>query len=197
MENKNQNEELEIQHRLYIMDEGINVSELPSEIKQAMRNFNAKLKKYEDTDDEATENDLFYELQQDDVSIADNILTWWEDKNSEEEEEVEEEEEEPKTASVKNQGKANGNNNQPAAKGNNDPKASETVVETPPEPTPTPTPAPAPISLEQKVRDLLKDNVISLKDLTDAIGEEPEYPEHIIGKLRLRKQYLKKFYEVV
>jgi hypothetical protein len=207
MGNQNDNEEMEIQHRLYIEEEEINVSELPNEIKQAMRNFNAKLKKYEETEEEEEQNDLFYELQQDDVAIADDILTWWEDKNSEEEEEhevEEEEEEEEKQQPVK----ANNPPPAPKAEVKNPTQPKEEVKTPPPAPVaevvapPVPVeevktpPAPQMNPTEQKVRDLIKNNVISVSDLTSAIGGEPEYPEHQVGKLLLRKQYLKPFYEV-
>jgi len=192
---ENQNDEMEIQHRLYIQDEEINVSQLPNEIKQAMRSFNAKLKKYEESEDENEENQLFYELQQDDVAIADDILTWWEDENSEDDEEVDEEEEE---TVVKNQQPAQQKPNQqqqPAQQ----PAAQVNTQQTPP-PESTPPPPPAPVdkvdATEQKVRDLIKNNIISVSDLTNAIGGEPEYPEHQVGKILLRKQYLKPFYEV-
>ncbi|MBK7362950.1 MAG: hypothetical protein IPJ01_11700 [Micavibrio sp.] len=197
MENQNQNEnneneEMEIQHRLYIEEEEINISELPNEIKQAMRNFNAKLKKYEDSEDEAEQNELFYELQQDDVAIADDILTWWEDKNSEDEEEVseeEEEQEEEKKEPVKT------NTAQPKAEVKTPQPNAEVKTPQPVEEVKTP-PAPQVNPAEQKVRDLIKNNIISVNDLTNAIGGDPEYPEHQVGKLRLRKQYLKPFYEV-
>ena len=78
------NEELEIQHRNLIEEEEIVISELPIEIKKQMRDFNEKLKEYEETEDE----DLFFELQQDDVLIADNIVTYLEDLEGDDEEEV-------------------------------------------------------------------------------------------------------------
>lgn len=197
MENQNDNEEMEIQHRLYIVDEDINVDELPNEILKAMRNFNAKLKKYEESEDESEQNDLFYELQQDDVSIADDMLTWWEDENSEEEEEHEtEEEEQPQHQQQRNNGnngqsvnnnRNNNGNNGNAPAQNNQNQTSVTPV------TPVSNVDPS----EQKVRDLIKNKVISVADLTNAIGREPEYPEHQVGNIRLRKQYLKAFYEVL
>lgn len=158
---ENENEELEIQHREYILEEDIEINDLPNEIKQAMRNFNAKLKRYEDIDDEEEENELFYELQQDDVAIADDILSWWEDVNSEDENEEEEEYD------------LDDDDSNNAIKNNN------IVV------------------IENRVRSLITDNKISVSDLTNAIGGEPEYPEQQIGKIRLRKAYLKPYYEVV
>lgn len=211
MSNENNNEELEIQHRLYIQEEEINIPDLPSEIKQAMRDFNAKLKKYEESEDEETNDKLFLELQQDDVKIADNILTWWEDFNSEddEEEEYEEEEEEEeegegskpvevdskKTAQPKVETPA-----QPKVETPAKPKVetpAQPKVETPAQPkVETPAQPKVEESMEQKVRNLLKDNVISKSDLESIIGREADYPNQIVGNLKLRKQYLKPFYQV-
>ena len=193
---ENQNEELEIQHRLYIQEENINVSDLPNEIKQAMRNFNAKLKVYEDTDDESEENELFYQLQQDDVAIADDILTWWEDENAEGEEEIDEEEEEEEEEEEKQRPAQQ----QPAQQQpvQQQPVQQQPVQQQPAKQQPAKQqPAQQVDPTEQKVRDLIKNNVISVAELTNAIGGEPEYPEHQVGKMRLRKQYLRPFYEVL
>ena len=76
-------EEMSIQHRELIEEEGINISDLPDEIKKDMRNFNSKLKEYEENGD----IDLYYELEQDDITIADNIQTWLEDNESDDEDE--------------------------------------------------------------------------------------------------------------
>ena len=213
MSNENNNEELEIQHRLYIQEEEINIPDLPSEIKQAMRNFNAKLKKYEESEDEETSNQLFLELQQDDVKIADGILTWWEDFNSEdddeedyenEEEEEEEEEEEgskptevdsKKTAQPKVETPA-----QPKVETPAQPKVeapAQPKVETPAQPkVEVPAQPKVEETIEQKVRNLIKNNVISKSDLENILGREADYPTQIVGSLKLRKQYLKPFYEV-
>lgn len=158
---ENENEELEIQHREYILEEDIEINDLPNEIKQAMRNFNAKLKRYEDIDDEEEENELFYELQQDDVAIADAILSWWEDYNSEDDSEEEEEYE------------LDDDNDANAIQKN-------TII-----------------AIQQKVHALITDNKISVSDLTNAIGGEPDYPEQQVGNIRLRKTYLKPYYEVI
>jgi hypothetical protein len=165
---ENENEELEIQHRQYIVEEDIEIDDLPNEIKQAMRNFNAKLKRYEDIDDEEEENELFFELQQDDVAIADAILSWWEDYNSEDDSEEEEEYE------LDDDNDDNDNDK------NNDAVQKNTII-----------------AIQQKVSALITDNKISVVDLSNAIGGEPDYPEQQVGNIRLRKTYLKPYYEVI
>jgi len=50
--------------------------------------------------------------------------------------------------------------------------------------------------MEQKVRNLLKNDVISKSDLENILGREADYPNQIVGNLKLRKQYLKPFYQV-
>lgn len=162
---ENENEELEIQHRQYIVEEDIEINDLPNEIKQAMRNFNAKLKRYEDIDDEDEENELFYELQQDDVAIADDILSWWEDVNSEDDDDEEQEYELDDEDDDRNNNAIQKNNSV--------------------------------MAIQQKVVSLIKDNKISVSELSNAIGGEPDYPVQQVGNLRLRKAYLKPYYEVV
>ena len=155
-----QENEIEIQHRIVIEEDDIEISELPSEIRNAMRRFNTKLKEYEVSGDA----DLFHEIMQDDIVIADNITTWIEDNLSEEEEEDDSYADDSKQ---KAQAQA--------------PQAQATQVS----------------ALEQKVRDSIKNGLISVEELEKIIDREPDYPNEQIGNLRLRKQYLKPFYEAI
>lgn len=199
----NQDDEIEIQHRTLIEEEEIDISDLPKEIKSAMRNFNTKLKKYEETEDA----EIFLELQQDDSAIANNILTYIEDleaEEDEEEEEGEEEEEEQEPVKNKQQAKKAPVAQAPVAQA---PVAPEPVVVPPapvaqtpvvePEPVVVP-PAPAPeLSSEEKVKNAMKDGIISVTDLEKIINQEPDYPYQIVGNLKLKKQYLRPYYESV
>ena len=162
MEN-NDNKEIEIEHRLVIEEEGIEISDLPKEIRQAMRAFNQKLAKYEQTGNE----DLYYELQQDDVAIADGIENWIEDNESEDDDEDESylEQQEAK-AQAEAQAKAQASQQNQGSQ------------------------------VEQKILSTAKNNIISLEDLQNIIGREPDYPIEKIGQLTLKKQYLKPFYEI-
>ena len=200
MANQEENDEIEIQHRTLIEEEDIDISDLPSEIRNSMREFNKKLKKYEESGD----SKLFFEIQQDDVAIANNILTFIEDEESEEEEETEEEEEgneEEETTPVSTK-KASIKTSRPAPVTKVEQKATPVVtpVVTPPvvaTPTPTPTPTPAPTkSAEEQVKEAMKDGVISVADLERIINQEPDYPNQVVGSLKLRKQYLRPYYEL-
>jgi hypothetical protein len=158
----NNNDELDIQHRVLIEEEDIDVSELPREIQIAMRDFNKKLVKYEETGSE----ELFFQLQQDDVAIADDIQTFIEDNESDEEDEddtyVDDDEE--------NEEKKSDSTNAVVATNN--------------------------VSLiENKIRESLKNNLISVEDLQKILSREPDYPTEKVGNLKLRKLYLKPFYE--
>lgn len=158
-----QENEIEIQHRIVIEEDDIEISELPNEIRNAMRRFNTKLKEFEVSGDA----DLFHELMQDDIVIADNITTWIEDNLSEEEEE-------------------------------DDSYADDSKAQTPQTPQAQTPQAPKQVHpLEQKVRDSIKNGIISVEELEKIIDREPDYPTDQIGSLRLRKQYLKPFYEVI
>ncbi len=160
---KEENEDFDIQHRLLIEEEEIDEDELPLEIQKAIRAFDIKLDKFEETNDAR----LFLELQQDDVAIADDIQTFIEDSESEDDEDeddsyVDEEEEETTQGQAQIQQQAN---NQIS-------------------------------DLEKLVIGNLKENKISVEKLQQILKREPDYPNQIIGKIRLRKLYLKPFYEV-
>ena len=163
--NPNEDDELEIQHRTLIEEENLEISELPNEIKSAMRKFNAKLEEYEETGDP----ELFFELQQDDIAIADDILTFLEDND----EEGEEDEEEDDTY----------------ANDEDEDSKSQAQAQVPP--------APAGLSeMEKSIRAVAVNGKISVEDLEKIIKREPDYPNEQVGNLILKKQYLKPFYEV-
>ena len=151
--NDNDNKEIEIEHRLVIEEEKIEISELPEEIRQAMRLFNKKLDKYEQTGDD----NLYYELQQDDVAIADGIENWLEDNEADDENEDD-------------------SYLQQAAPQQAAPQAN---------------------SIQEKLLAVVKNNTISVQDLQNIIGREPDYPTEKVGNLIFKKQYLKPFYELV
>jgi hypothetical protein len=164
-----QENEIEIQHRIVIEEDDIEISDLPNEIRNAMRRFNTKLKEFEVSGNA----DLFHELMQDDIVIADNITTWIEDNLSEEEEEDDSYDDDSKAQTPQTQ--------TPQAQTPQAPQAQAKQVH----------------PLEQKVRDSIKNGIISVEELEKIIDREPDYPTDQIGSLRLRKQYLKPFYEVV
>lgn len=162
--NPNEDDELEIQHRTLIEEENLEISELPNEIKSAMRKFNAKLEEYEETGDP----ELFFELQQDDIAIADDILTFLEDNDEGEEDEEEDDTyaDDEEEENSKSQAQAQSS-------------------------------APSGLSeMEKSIRAVAVNGKISVEDLEKIIKREPDYPNEQVGNLILKKQYLKPFYEV-
>ena len=199
MANQNENNEEVINHRELMEEEGLSIKDLPKEIQNQIKDFDNKLKKYEQTEDEDEESDIFLELQQDDVNIADNIQNWLEDNNSDGEDEEDynpdEDDEEEEKKPVAN----NGNNKKPLPKQNQPIPNNNSISNTN---TKTNNNAGNNIispakTVEQKIRENINNNVITVDKLTEIIGGEPDYPEHKIGSLRLRKQYLKPFYELI
>jgi hypothetical protein len=169
MENNDNDKEIEIEHRLVIEEEEIDINELPEEIRQAMRLFNKKLSKYEQTEDES----LYYELQQDDVAIADGIENWLEDNESDDNDEDDSYlEDKSKSQAAPQQQQQSAPQQQQAA---------------PQQPN----------SIQEKLLAVVKNNTISVQDLQNIIGREPDYPTEKVGNLILKKQYLKPFYELV
>lgn len=166
-----ENNEIEIQHRELIDEENIDISDLPTEIKNAMRKFNAKLARYEENED----TNLFYELQQDDVAIANDILTWVEDNEADDDDEEEEDGTYLDDDDDNDYYANSGNSNQQTQQTQQNNNANQ---------------------LEQKVLSMIKNNVISVEALQSVLGREPDYPFEQVGKLKLKKQYLKPFYEV-
>jgi hypothetical protein len=157
-------DEIEIQHRILIEEEEINISDLPPEVRNAMRKFNAKMKEYEETED----SDLFYELQQDDIAIADDITTWLEDIEGDENDEQDDDDSYMSDEDEQSQNSQAKNTNSPTNTSD----------------------------IENKIRANAKNGVISIDDLQSILGREPNYPSEKIGSLVLNKQYLKPFYEL-
>ena len=181
MENNDNDKEIEIEHRLVIEEEKIDISELPEEIRQAMRLFNKKLSKYEQTGEE----NLYYELQQDDVAIADGIENWLEDNEADDEDEDESylEDKSDKSKSAPQQ----------AA-----PKQAQAPQQSVPQQAPQQAAPPQQAnSIQDKLLAVVKNNTISVQDLQNIIGREPDYPTEKVGNLIFKKQYLKPFYELV
>jgi hypothetical protein len=190
MENNDNDKEIEIEHRLVIEEEEIDISELPEEIRQAMRLFNKKLSKYEQTEDES----LYYELQQDDVAIADGIENWLEDNEAEDEDDEDESylEESDKSKAQDKQAQAPAPAQAPAQAPSQAPAQAPAQ-----EPAQEPQQAPKVDSVQEKLLAVVKNNIISVQDLQNIIGREPDYPTEKVGNLILKKQYLKPFYELV
>jgi hypothetical protein len=124
-----------------------------------MRLFNKKLDKYEQTGDD----NLYYELQQDDVAIADGIENWLEDNEADDDE-------------------------------NEDDSYLQQAA---PQQAAPQQAAPQSNSIQEKLLAVVKNNTISVQDLQNIIGREPDYPTEKVGNLIFKKQYLKPFYELV
>jgi DNA topoisomerase IB len=52
-------------------------------------------------------------------------------------------------------------------------------------------------SLEKRVKNRLTDNRISLKDLAEIVGREPNYPNEYVGDLKLQKCFLLPYYRLL
>jgi DNA mismatch repair ATPase MutL len=208
--------ESDIQHRLLLEENEIDISDLPREIKNAMRGFNTKLTEYEKTG----ESSVFYELKEDDANIADMITVWLEEMEAEEEEEQDDsaqqqsQNQNPNMTQNQNGSQKNQqapqtnqsaqpqqtneeqNNSQPS---NTDETAASTepVAQTP---AAVSEPETGDALLEKKIKAQLKNvdgnMVIDKAVLESIIGREAEWPDERVGSLRLEKQFLKPFYKL-
>lgn len=166
-------EEMDIQHKLLIDEEGIDVSELPKEIIRAIRSFNIKLDRFEKVGTEK----LYLELQQDDIAIADAIQNYLEDSDNEDDDD------EDDSYLSDDDNDDNENKELPL----NEEHIKEEVKEE----------VNIGTDIETMIVKTLKDNLISVQNLEAILGREPDYPTEQIGKIKLRKVYLKPFYELV
>ena len=164
---KEENEDFDIQHRLLIEEEEIDEDELPLEIQKAIRTFDIKLDRFEETNDAR----LFLELQQDDVAIADDIQTFIEDGESDEDDEDD---------SYADDDDDDDDDEDDNSKATQQSQVTQTATLT---------------DIEKLVLENIKENKISVEKLQQILKREPDYPNQIIGKIRLRKLYLKPFYE--
>ena len=164
---KEENEDFDIQHRLLIEEEEIDEDELPLEIQKAIRAFDIKLDRFEETNDAR----LFLELQQDDVAIADDIQTFIEDGESDEDDEDD---------SYADDDDDDDDDEDDNSKATQQSQVTQTATLT---------------DIEKLVLENIKENKISVEKLQQILKREPDYPNQIIGKIRLRKLYLKPFYE--
>lgn len=162
-----QENEETINHRELMEEEGLTIKQLPKEIQSQIKNFDKKLSLYESIEDEEDANRLFHELTQDDISIADNIQNWIEDISIDDEEEEDYSDEKD----IKSESQPVQNQQAVSQQTKND--------------------------TEQIIRQNLQNNLISVDKLIEILGQEPDYPEHKIGALKLKKLYLKPFYQLV
>jgi hypothetical protein len=167
---KEENEDFDIQHRLLIEEEEIDEDELPLEIQKAIRAFDIKLDRFEETNDAR----LFLELQQDDVAIADDIQTFIEDGESDEDDE------DDSYADDADDDDDDEDDEDDNSKATQQSQVTQTATLT---------------DIEKLVLENIKENKISVEKLQQILKREPDYPNQIIGKIRLRKLYLKPFYE--
>ena len=166
---KEENEDFDIQHRLLIEEEEIDEDELPLEIQKAIRTFDIKLDRFEETNDAR----LFLELQQDDVAIADDIQTFIEDGESDEDDEDD-------SYADDDDDDDDDDDEDDNSKATQQSQVTQTATLT---------------DIEKLVLENIKENKISVEKLQQILKREPDYPNQIIGKIRLRKLYLKPFYE--
>jgi hypothetical protein len=165
-------EEMDIQHKLLIDEEGIDVSELPRDIIKAIRSFNIKLDRFEKVGTEK----LFLELQQDDIAIADAIQNYLEDSDIEDDDDDEDD-------SYLSDNDDDDKNELPQNQQQVQQQVEEEVK--------------VPVDIETLIVQNLKNNLISVQDLETILKREPDYPTEQVGKIKLRKVYLKPFYELV
>lgn len=150
-------------------EEEIDISDLPKEIKNHIQTHKALISRYNTT----PTGNIYKTIIKKDLEICDMIQNWLEEDLPEEElehEQQENEKEEEKKESPENQ----------QQKEKPEQKENQKIEK-----------------LKQAILSKVKDNKITVKDLTDILGRHPKYPEEIIGDIRLRKNFLRSDYSLL
>jgi hypothetical protein len=161
-------EELKLQVYTLLEEEELSVNDLPQEIKNKMNGLRMLHSRYK----KDPKQNIYETLLQNDIKICDMIQDWLDEEVEDEEPEAPQAPKAPIVPQV--------------------PQAPQA-----PKPTQTPpanTPPTQQVSAEERVANhiiqLLSGNRITTAKLTEILGSKPNFPEHKIGSLKLRRVYL-------
>jgi hypothetical protein len=196
--------ELNLIHEELINEEGVNVADLPLEIRKKIKGFNLLHGRLMNN----PENEkLFVTLQKQSISIADEVQNWLESDFDEEDEE-----EEQKTSKTSN---SNKNNDEDEDEEEDDDeeededdeeqikKKTTKQVETQNKPVEQNVSNPknfGNLLMEKKILAIITNNndgKISVEYLRNIIGKEPDYPTQAVNNIVLKKIFLSSNYKLI
>ena len=193
--------ELNLIHEELINEEGVNVADLPLEIRKKIKGFNLLHGRLMNN----PENEkLFVTLQKQSISIADEVQNWIESDFDEEEEE--EEEKTPKTSN------SNQNDDEDEDDEDEDYEDDEDEETRKNSATKQPKAQNKPVVenvssnpknfgnllMEKKILAITDNNQgkITIEYLRNIIGKEPDYPTQVVNNLLLKKVFLSPNYKL-
>ena len=193
--------ELNLIHEELINEEGVNVADLPLEIRKKIKGFNLLHGRLMNN----PENEkLFVTLQKQSISIADEVQNWIESDFDEEEEEEEE-----KTPKTSNSNQNDDEDEDDEDEDYEDDEDEETIKNSATkQPKAQNKPVVENVSsnpknfgnllMEKKILAITDNNQgkITIEYLRNIIGKEPDYPTQVVNNLLLKKVFLSPNYKL-
>lgn len=177
-------------HQDVIAEESINVNDLPAEIKNKIKAFNLQMGRFKSKPTEQA----VAALEQKSLSIADDIQTWLERDL--------EDEETPPAPNPPAPKPKNKEQDEDEDEDDDEEDEEEDEDDDDEEPAPLRKPAlqapPRPVNKDAQIIRILQANggEIDIDELTNILGKEPDYPEHKVGNVVIRKVYLRSVYRI-
>jgi hypothetical protein len=187
-------DKLRVFHEELLQEEGVKVSELPTEIQQRIRGFNLMRKKLQNNPDDEK---LFVQIQKQAVKLGDDVQNFIENDYEDSDDDDDDDDKGEKDDKVK-RGKpvaSKSNENRPASS-----KSNQNDGEKSSNTKPTAGGKFGNSMMEKKVMSIMQsrgDNRIRITDLESIIGKEPDYPEQQVNNIKLRKVFLSSDYRLV
>ena len=201
--------ELNLIHEELINEEGVNIADLPLEIRKKIKGFNLLHGRLMNN----PENEkLFVTLQKQSISIADEVQNWIEsDFDDEDEEEEEEEEKTSKTSKTSNSNEDDDEDDyEDEEDEDEDDEEEEEIkrkpnkqVETQNKPVGQNVNNPknfGNLLMEKKILAIVTNNndgKISVEHLRNIINKEPDYPTQAVNNIVLKKIFLSSNYKLI
>jgi len=190
-------DKLRVFHEEILQEEGLNVSDLPTEIQKRVRGFNLLKNKLKNNPDD---ENLLLQLTRQAVKLGDDVQDFiendYEDEDEDEDEDdsdekggSDDEKEDKKPASPKKEDKKPASPKKEGDEINKNPK-SKSILNG----------KFGNSMMEKKIMSIMDsrgDNRIRITDLEAIIGKEPDYPEQQINNIKLRKVFLANDYRLV
>jgi cobalamin biosynthesis protein CobT len=200
------NLKLKLYHEEVIKEEGIEMSDLPLEIKKKIKGFDLMKKRWEKNPEGERGEREFIQLQKQSTKIGDMIIDFIESDFDEDEEK----EEEDRTDKSENENDKSSKNNNKKDKEDededeDDDKSSnkdgekKQIKENRIRKTPQ-TGKFGNLMMEKKILSIMEargDKRIRISDLEAIIGREPDYPEQTVNNIVLRKVFLASDYRLL
>jgi hypothetical protein len=202
-------DKLKLFHEEILQEEGVKVSELPTELQSKIKGFNLMKKKLEKNPEDER---LFIQLQKTAVKLGDAVQNFIENDYDDDDEEDDDDDDSKSgnSASKKDEKKPaskeekddDDDDDKKTSKSKGDKPASKKEESSDDKPARTKNPSGkfGNSMMEKKIMSIMEargESRIKISDLESIIGKEPDYPEQEVNNIKLRKVFLSNDYRLV